>query len=211
MNSLTAKFFTRLQAAGFYRESHAAAVAMLPPGREAVWWDVGCGPGLVARLAAGQGYRVTAVDADPAMLVAARRHPEATRVRGAYHQGHLASLAAQARHGAAAVVSAASLLAVLDDPGQGLRDLLACVQPDGHLLLIETTPRMTLAGAWRYLLRHRFGSGGAYLLLWGLVRRGRSVLPDVASTLADHPAVAQVQQLDLLDGLLRASLIKRQA
>ena len=209
MKPSVARFFSRLQNADFYRESHAAAVAMLPLGQGESWWDVGCGPGLIARLGAERGYEVVAFDADPAMLAAARQHPEADRVVGGYRQGKLAELAcAQA---GAAVVSAASLLAVLDDKAQALADLLACVRPGGFLLLIETTPQMSLAGAWRYLRHHRRGAGWAYLLLWGWVRGGRSAIPDAAALAAAQPGAQCVEQRMLLGGLLCASLIQRQA
>ena len=56
--------FTWLQGADFYRELHREAVEALPRGSGETWLDVGTGPGLVARLAAANGYRATGIDAD---------------------------------------------------------------------------------------------------------------------------------------------------
>ncbi len=65
--------FGWLHGADFYRATHAEAVALLPTGQGRTWLDVGCGPGLVARLAAARGYTARGVDAAPGMIRKARR------------------------------------------------------------------------------------------------------------------------------------------
>lgn len=176
MGRLAAALFARLQAARFYREAHAEAVATLPVGHGRRWSDVGCGPGLLARLAAARGYQVTGYDFDHAMLTVARCHPAASTVSGGFKACDLATLAALKP--AADVVSAASLLAVLPDSQQALRDLLACVAPGGRLLLIETTHRMRLGLALRWLWHNGWGEGGLWLLLWAMVRHGRTIVDE---------------------------------
>jgi SAM-dependent methyltransferase len=109
MSALSAWFFARVQAADFYRALHREAVALLPaPSPGARWLDVGCGPGLVARLAAERGYRVLGTDLDPAMVAQARRQAR--------------------RAGSAATFEAADLLA--DPPGGGT---LLLVEPDASM------------------------------------------------------------------------------
>ena len=71
MSFIAAKLFDWLQGADFYHAAHRAAVEHLPPGDGKLWVDVGCGPGLVARLAAARGYRAIGVDRDRHMIAAA--------------------------------------------------------------------------------------------------------------------------------------------
>lgn len=204
MSQAAAALFRRLQAADFYHQLHADAVALLPAGQGKTWLDVGSGPGLLARLAAARGYCVSATDADASMLAAAQAHPQAAAVRGGYRQARLDDLLAQGSQ--ADVVSAASLLAVLPDRTQGLHDLLACVAPDGCLLLIETTPKMRWGAAWRWLWRdgkQGKGRGSAWLLLWAYLRRGRLIM-DCAT-----PAGWQVACHPLLGGLVGAWIFRR--
>ena len=167
-----ATLFTWLQGAEFYRSLHQQAVALVPQGEGKTWLDVGCGPGLVARQAAVKGYNVTGVDADAHMVRAARRLACWQGSSATFRQGDLASLAGQQ----ADVVSAASLLAVLDDQLAGVTVLWRSVRPGGYLLLIEPTEVMSPANADRLiraggLPRKRLRG----LKLWAAAREGRAV------------------------------------
>ncbi|HEY8708423.1 MAG TPA: methyltransferase domain-containing protein, partial [Burkholderiaceae bacterium] len=73
MGALSARFFGYVQDADFYRDLHREAVALLPPGAGKTWFDMGCGPGLVARLAHDRGYDAVGFDLDPHMVGLARR------------------------------------------------------------------------------------------------------------------------------------------
>jgi len=133
---LGAMLFSWDQSAPAYRSVHREVVDRLGPGEGRTWLDVGCGPGLVARLAAARGFEVSAVDTDPAMVrLAGRRHGG---------QPPIAAWVADAADPLPAhdVVSAASLLCQLPDPGHGLATLWAAVRPGGTLLVIETTDQM---------------------------------------------------------------------
>jgi SAM-dependent methyltransferase len=77
-------------AAAYQRSSGVAcaytAANLLDAAGVAAGWrvlDAGTGPGTVAALAAGRGALVTAIDAEPSMLEAARRHVPAADVRHA--------------------------------------------------------------------------------------------------------------------------------
>jgi 2-polyprenyl-3-methyl-5-hydroxy-6-metoxy-1,4-benzoquinol methylase len=159
---MSAPFFSWLSRADFYASAHAQAVAL--PERGATWLDVGCGPGLVARLAAARGFSVRGVDASPQMV-------EAARAAGGPARFEVARLEEVTGH--ADVVSAASLLTVLPDRSEALGQLWRRVAPGGALLVIETTARMR----WHATLPHLHGSGALGLLLWGLVRQGRTAAP----------------------------------
>jgi 2-polyprenyl-3-methyl-5-hydroxy-6-metoxy-1,4-benzoquinol methylase len=73
MSLASAAFLAWVQGAAFYQDVHAAAVDLLPRGEGKTWLDVGCGPGLVTRLASRRGYRALGVDRDAATIWAARR------------------------------------------------------------------------------------------------------------------------------------------
>lgn len=205
MGWLAAALFRRVQGAGFYEDLHRRAVSLLPPGQGAHWLDVGCGPGLLARLAVARGYTVTAVDRDPAMIVAAERTPRNHADGLSFRVSSLEMLTVSRLRGA--VVSAGSLLAVMDDRRQGLGNLLTLLHPGGTLLLVEPTAEMTLRRAWRWL--HRQGlrrmRGRGWLLLWAATRQpGRAV--DHAGLMQALPEGGdwQVTGTPLLGGMVTA-------
>ncbi len=166
MSSIAARFFRHLQAAPFYQGLHQDAVALLGPGQGRTWHDWGCGPGLVAHLAAAQGYQALGLDQSAAMVQAAPRANSHARFQVA-DLNHVQGLER------ADVVSAASLLYVHPNPQQALRQLLAQTKPQGHILIIETSPAMTLKNAWHYWRSAPQQKHAHLLLLWAAMRNGR--------------------------------------
>ena len=203
MGYFSARLFTWLQDAEFYCALHDQAVGLLPPGAGRVWLDVGCGPGLVPRLAAAAGYDALGMDADEQMIRAARRIALRSGSSARFLRCRLAAL-----DGAVApadVVSASSFLAVVDDAPQALAQLWRAVRPGGQLLIIEPLPGMTLARANRLIRGGVIGAKGAYgLRLWATVRQG---------VVRDHSALLQagpVQFVPLLDGMVGAWLMRKE-
>jgi len=197
-----ATLFVWLQGAGFYRDLHQQAVELLPRGKGETWLDVGCGPGLVARQAAARGYAVTGVDADTGMVRAAKRLARWHDSSAVFKQGDLDSLVGQQ----ADVVSAASLLAVLDDKPAGVAALWDCVRSGGYLLLVEPTPDMNpdnarqLIAAGTLPRKRRWG-----IKMWAAAREGRAVDPAIFT-----PADAlQTQHVELLEGLVGAWVFRK--
>jgi SAM-dependent methyltransferase len=144
MSAIGARFFEWVQGATFYVDVHRKAVeltlaAIATPAPR--WVDVGCGPGLIGRLAAEQGASVEGIDTDPAMIRAARRHPGTER----FKVGDAGGLSAAS----ADVVSAGSVLYGASAPASMVDALWAAVRPGGVLLLVETTPAMTIHAARR--------------------------------------------------------------
>jgi trans-aconitate methyltransferase len=200
VSRLSATLFTWLQGADFYRQLHREAVEKLPLGNGTLWLDVGCGPGLTARLAASRGYRAIGIDAEPHMIHAARRIARREGSAATFMVGdveHLADLAA------ADVVSAASLLAVLNDPSAGLHALWKRVAPGGTLLVIEPTHAMTQRSAHRLIRQGLPGKRRNALRLWALAREGRAVDPSVLSPID----AARVEIVPLLRGLVAAWVV----
>jgi SAM-dependent methyltransferase len=201
MSGLAARFFACLQGAAFYREVHEQAVALLPQGAGRTWLDLGCGPGLVARLAAARGYHARGRDIDRHMIAMAQRIAQQTGSRAAFET---AGIDAPPQDGGADVVSAASLLIVLDDRTVALRQMLAQLKQDGVLLLVETTPAMRPRAAWRWLKQAGHTKRGWLLMLWAWVRSGRAIHPNELGVEGWH-----TECTELMGGLVAAWTIRR--
>ena len=196
MSFAAAKLFDWLQGADFYHDAHRAAVEQLPLGGGKLWVDVGCGPGLVTRLAAARGYCAIGVDRDQHMITVAQRRAARAGSSAEFQRGDIESLAAITPR--ADVISAASLLAVVDDKAAALNSLLAAVKPGGCLLIIEPTAAMTSVAADTLI---RNGLGGKRvngLRLWARARHGRAINPELLNV---TPA-SVVHHAPLLSGLL---------
>jgi trans-aconitate methyltransferase len=177
MSRASAMLFSWLASAPFYEAVHADAVQRLEPGAGKTWLDVGSGPGLVAALAARRGYETTGVDRDPAMLRAAKRRcGSACR----FVQVELDQIGALPRFD---VVSAASLLILVPDARAALAQLWDQVAAGGSLLVIETSPEMTPAGA-RAVAPQIPGGHHLGLRLWAWARSGRAIDPAVFDTIS---------------------------
>lgn len=203
MGVLSARLFTWLQDAEFYRDLHRQAVGLLPPGAGRVWLDVGCGPGLVTRLAAAAGYDAIGVDADEQMIRAARRLARRSDSSARFIQRRLADLDVSVAP--VDVVSASSFLAVVDDVPQALTQLWQAVRPGGQLLIIEPLPGMRLARA-NTLIRQGVirGKGVNGLRLWAAARQG---------TIRDHRALLHAgcaQFVPLLDNMVGVWLLRKE-
>lgn len=202
MSWLSARFFNYVQGAAFYRELHDRAVKLLPTGAGKPWFDVGSGPGLVARLAAAHGYEATGFDIDPAMVAKAREIARRECLPIDYVAAGISELVTSGRE--ASVVSAASLLAVLNGKQRALNQLLLCLNDGGTLLLIETTDSMKPHAAWRWLTQNGFGSRNWILLLWAWTR---------VTGLAFRPSDMQlpgyrIEQVDIFEGMVSAWMIR---
>ncbi len=197
-----ATLFVWLQGAGFYRDLHQQAVELLPQGNGKTWLDVGCGPGLVARQATARGYNVTGVDADAGMVRAAKRLARWHGSTAVFQQGDLDSLVEQQ----ADVVSAASLLAVLDDKPAGVTALWDCVRPGGYLLLVEPTPAMNPDNARQLIVAGNLPRKRRYgIKMWAAAREGHAVDPTIFT-----PADAeQTRHVELLEGLVGAWMFQK--
>ena len=202
MGGWRSQFFRWVQAAPFYEALHREAVALAPRGEGKTWLDGGCGPGLVARLAAERGYTACGLDTDPAMIALARRlaatGPNAPR----FSVGNVFD--PRRDDAGYDVVSAASLLAVLPNRMDALRALCAHVRPKGLLLLVEPSADLTPAHAAAYLRRHPATRGATVLRLWARTRRPERAV--TAETLA-LPG-ANVTVTPLLDGMVSAYAIR---
>ena len=193
--------FTWLQGADFYFDLHKQAVESLPIGNGGVWLDIGCGPGLVTRLAAERNYHAIGIDTDPQMVAAARRIARRKNSPAEFELSDFTSLPGES----AQVVSAASLLAVLPDREAGLHSLWRLLRPGGTLLIVEPTHQMTSENANRAIKNGIPQKRIAGLRMWANARQGNIVDPSIYETLGAESIHFQ----PLLQGLVGAWVIKK--
>lgn len=201
MGYFGAKLFAWLEGAEFYTDLHAEAIEKLHAGEGKTWLDVGCGPGLLTRLAAEKGYDALGVDRDPFMIREAERVARNEHSPARFMIGDVFHLPPQS----AEVVSASSLLAALENKQGGIKALLQAVKPGGTLLIIEPTERMTSRAVDD---RIRTGTKGKRIIglrIWARAREGRAVNPEIFNV----PEVEQVTFTPLLGGLVGAWLIRK--
>jgi len=200
---MSATLFAWLAATNAYRDAHADAVATVPaasPGDR--WLDVGTGTGLVAREAARRGYDTVGVDRDLAMIAAARRTtPPSSGIE--YLLGDAGTLSGATF----SVVSAASLLFVVPDPVEVIRNLWNLVAPGGTLVIIETTPSMTRAGvATAAAQRPHWGRRDRLAMrMWATARSGRSVDSRKLASAINSEA----SSVTVIDGLIEAMSFRK--
>lgn len=203
MGVLSARFFTYVQATSFYAELHRQAVELLPPGGGRTWLDVGCGPGLVARLAAQRGYRATGIDIDAAMI---RRAAADARRNGLATNFQVASLETlPSRLQKADVVSAASLLAVIKDRAGALRKLTTALTGDGKLLLVEPSERMTPEAAACLSSARAWSRDSWVLSLWARSRNPARAVGWNETRIDGY----ETRRHELLHGLVNAWILAR--
>lgn len=197
------RLFTYLQGAEFYRALHVAAVQLLPSGQDRSWLDVGCGPGLLTRLAAERGYVALGIDRSARMITAAKALIGKGEKRTCFMQSDIVE--ALSRGQRYDVVSASSLVVATADPVESLARLETLLKPGGRLLVIEASPEMSVTRAARVLLLKRLGRRGYMILAWSLSRSART-LPDRLFTRTQRPA----RRHPLLEGLVNAWLFDKQ-
>jgi len=201
MGYASTRLFAWLQGADFYTNLHSEAIAELPDGEGGKWVDVGCGPGLLTRLAAAKGYNAVGIDMDSSMIHEARKIAKNENSSAVFEVGDVFQIPAES----ADVVSASSLLAALDDKVGGFQALLKAVKPGGSLLIIEPTDRMTLQAVNTLIQSGVQNKRIDGLRMWARARQGRAVDPKIFNpTETNH-----VSFTPLLSGLVGAWQIEK--
>lgn len=201
MGYFGAKLFTWLQEAEFYKNLHSEAVEKLPSGAGKKWLDIGCGPGLLTRLAATKGYDARGIDKDPSMIREAVKIARKMNSSARFEVGDVFHIPPQS----ADIVSASSLLATLENKQGGFEALLQAVKPGGTLLIIEPTDRMKPQVVDILIQGGLRGKRISGLRLWAHARQGRAVDPKILNASGGGSTTF----IPLLGGLVGAWLIQK--
>lgn len=97
--------------------------------------DVGCGDGALVCTAASRGAKATGVDADPAMLAAARTRADKNGIMAAFLEGRIERLPFP--DAAFDVVVSITVLCFVQDASAAVREMARVLRPGGHLVLGE--------------------------------------------------------------------------
>jgi len=97
--------------------------------------DAGCGDGALACAAASQGAEVTGIDADPAMLVAARSRAAKAGLRATFSEGRIEHLPFP--DASLDVVVAVTVLCFVADAAGAVREMARVLRPGGRLVIGE--------------------------------------------------------------------------
>lgn len=108
--------------------------------------DVGCGTGILARRAAGQGMEVIGVDPAAASLDVARGQPGAERVR--WRHGDATGLPELQVELATMTANVAHVFLTDEDWAAALRGIYAALRPGGHLVFEVRDPARRAWERW---------------------------------------------------------------
>lgn len=152
-------------------------------------------------MAAMNHYIVMGIDADLAILKAARSLAKWQGSSARFEEGNLTSSSKRR----AKVISAASLLAVLADRIDALEILWSCVQSGGHLLIIEPTGRMNPYYVNKMMKSEPPKKRLSALKLWAKARENRAVNPNLFAVIDAEDR----SSLKLLDGRVKTCIFER--
>ncbi len=199
---MNVQIFTLLQSADFYMDLHQKAADLIGEGGNKEWLDLGCGPGLLSIIARKSGFKVRGVDRSAPMIVAAKELAEMQKLQIEFE---VSSLNTEASNGVEYdVVSASSLLCVLDNPTKAIKQLTQLLKPKGQLLIIEASPFLSRMKALQLWLGGKLGRNGYMLILWAMARSGRALDPQIF-----YSEEYETKELSLLEGMVTVYIMER--
>ncbi|MDF1884228.1 class I SAM-dependent methyltransferase [Sulfurimonas sp. SAG-AH-194-C21] len=164
----------------FYKELQKEVLKPIKSGDEytKTWADVGCSTGLMSRLGHSLKYKVIGFDINAFSLFVARLVSFNSK-NITYIKEDFITLEQKFD-----VVSATSLLSVVDDKKETLKELMQLLRDENStLIIIEPTQKMTKENV--YALMPNFKKFWFYkgLLLWASAREGKAVSSDLFENL----------------------------
>jgi 2-polyprenyl-3-methyl-5-hydroxy-6-metoxy-1,4-benzoquinol methylase len=159
----------------FYRALQEEVVEFLPltiSGK--TWVDIGCSTGLMPRLVRGLNYKAVGYDINGFSLMVANLLSFGFK-NIEYKQENLYSIDRKFD-----IVSATSLLSVVDNKEQSLDKLISLLKDDNStLIIIEPTKNLSLKNVWKLIngLKSFWFYKG--LLLWAKARENKHIDSDI--------------------------------
>lgn len=200
-SNISTLIFLWLQNQVFYRTLQANVLESIPQTTaDKVWADIGCSTGLITRLAQTKGYRVTGYDINVLSLFIAKVLSYFQNNLTYKHQDFFTITEKFD------VISATSLLSVIDDESKALASLVSLLKDDDSVLvIIEPTEKMSLNNV--YALIDGIKSWWFYkgLLLWAKAREGKHI----NRTLFDNLGGVKFSQKIYLDGMVCVTYLSK--
>lgn len=165
---------------------------------EKSWIDVGCSTGLLVREAAQKGYTVLGYDINKFSLLFARF------LSWRFKNSSYSSEDFRAQDKKFDVVSATSLLSVVDDKEETLKNLVKLLKNDrSTLVIIEPTEHLSPSNVKKLIVDFKSFWYYKGLLLWAKARQNKSVESKIFDSVVD----IQVKHTLYFDKMIRVSYI----
>ena len=194
--------FLWLQNQTFYRALQRSAVEPLGSTNKAnqTWADIGCSTGLLTRLVHQLNYHVTGYDLNTLSLKVAKLL--------SLHQKNIdyKNKDFNTLDEKFDVISATSLLSVVEDKKQSLNKLITMLKnSDSTLILIEPTEKLSVKNV--YTLIHDIKTFWFYkgLLLWAKAREGKAI----PESLFENIDAVNIQHTYYISDMVRITYIKK--
>ncbi|HFQ61619.1 MAG TPA: class I SAM-dependent methyltransferase [Epsilonproteobacteria bacterium] len=194
--------FLWLQSQTFYKELQASAVEPIASAQRSDqrWADIGCSTGLLTRLAHRLHYHVTGYDLDVVSLKVAKLLSSRLKDIHYIHQDF------HTIHNKFDVVSATSLLSVVENKTESLNKLIDLLKNnDATLIIIEPTEKMTVKNVQKTIVDFKTFWLYKGLLLWAKAREGKAVSTEVFENVAS----IEIQHQYHINDMVRITYIKK--
>ena len=144
------------------------------------WADIGCSTGLMTRLAQKLNYKVTGFDINSISLLFAKIL--AYKLKNIkYKKQDFYTLNSKFD-----IVSATSLLSVVEDKKEALKKLLSLLKDDTSILIIiEPTEKLALKNVWKLISNVKTFWFYKGLLVWAKAREGKAIDSNLFNELKD--------------------------
>jgi 2-polyprenyl-3-methyl-5-hydroxy-6-metoxy-1,4-benzoquinol methylase len=134
------------------------------------WADIGCSTGLLTRIASRLNYKVTGYDLDTLSLKIAKILSKKIKTIE-YKKEDLYNI-----NTPYSIVSATSLLSVLDDKQKALDKLISLLKnSDSTLIIIEPTEKLTTKNVWKIIDNIKTFWFYKGLLIWAKARENKHI------------------------------------
>jgi len=144
------------------------------PASETTWLDVGCSVGHLCRIAHKKGFQVTGIDKDRQSLKIAKllsskeiSYTQKVKKSKTFH-----------------IITAHSLLSVVNDKEQMLQELLNYKKEGSQLIIIEPTQNLSVSNVYKFINSPSSFWYYKGLLLWAFFRQGKAIDKELVT---NHP------------------------
>lgn len=194
--------FLCLQSQHFYKKIHQDAVNIANIDsnvKNKKWADIGCGVGMMSKIAQVRGFSVSSYDLDPAMIKWAQILHKDNKLLS-FEQKDVMKIT-----GKFDVVSASSLLSVVDDKKAVISKLVSLLKgKNSKLILIDATEEMSVKNIYKNITGLKTLYYFKLLLVWAQAREGKAFNINIFND------IKNISHHYVLDGMVRVTVIGKE-